>query len=207
MSSRKCLSDREQPDSAAACPRPQIEASAIARPSSSQQRHVPFRRGDIKARRPSPQPTRHGVHWPQLSSSKKRIRLSAADVGPVSVLIGARITTAWRADQSSLRSSSLPNSSGRSAFRRRQDAAGRTARQVTLERHDRPPYRRRCSSINSRTVTPASAPVFTPGSADAAGDRVAAHDPCRPLRPCWRRTRTAPFCDDVAASRTKSRHC
>ena len=60
----------------AAWPSPQIEASRIAwLNSSSNSRFHTGRSISIAA---FWVPTRHGVHWPQLSSSKKRIRLSAA---------------------------------------------------------------------------------------------------------------------------------
>src|SRR4249920_368242 len=58
-----------------ACPRPQIEASRIATESSfnNVSSHGPV----AISLTAFSVPTRHGVHWPQLSSSKKRIRLSA----------------------------------------------------------------------------------------------------------------------------------
>src|SRR5258705_3762891 len=59
----------------AAWPSPQIEASRMASDSSvnSAGFHGPFA---IRSTAFSV-PTRHGVHWPQLSSSKNFIRLSA----------------------------------------------------------------------------------------------------------------------------------
>ena len=60
----------------AAWPRPQIDASRINWDNSSRSAlsHGPFA---IRAAAFSV-PTRHGVHCPQLSSSKNRIRFSAA---------------------------------------------------------------------------------------------------------------------------------
>src|SRR2546421_12400879 len=59
----------------AACPRPQIEASRIAADSSvnNASSHGPV----AISLTAFSVPARQGVHWPQLSSSKKRIRLSA----------------------------------------------------------------------------------------------------------------------------------
>src|SRR6185437_11807232 len=60
----------------AAWPRPQIEASRIAwlnSPSNSR-----FQAGRCINSAAFWVPTRHGVHWPQLSSSKNFIRFSAA---------------------------------------------------------------------------------------------------------------------------------
>src|SRR5260370_23943104 len=60
----------------AACPRPQIDASRIAwlSSSSNSRSHTGFSISSAAFW----VPTRQGVHWPQLSSSKKRIRFSAA---------------------------------------------------------------------------------------------------------------------------------
>src|ERR1700759_2320793 len=60
----------------AACPRPQIDASRIAWLNSSSRAR--FQIGRCIRMAAFSVPTRHGVHWPQLSSSKKRMRLSAA---------------------------------------------------------------------------------------------------------------------------------
>src|SRR6185312_14498905 len=60
----------------AAWPNPQIEASRIAWLNSSS--NLRFQTGFSIRIAAFWVPTRHGVHWPQLSSSKKRIRLSAA---------------------------------------------------------------------------------------------------------------------------------
>src|ERR1051326_8859358 len=60
----------------AAWPNPQIEASRIAWPNSSS--NCRFQTGFSIRIAAFWVPTRQGVHWPQLSSSKKRIRLSAA---------------------------------------------------------------------------------------------------------------------------------
>src|SRR5260370_457687 len=61
---------------AAACPRPQIDASRMTWLSSSSSSR--FQTGFSINSAAFWVPTRQGVHWPQLSSSKKRIRLSAA---------------------------------------------------------------------------------------------------------------------------------
>src|ERR1700759_300844 len=60
----------------AACPRPQIDASRIAWLNSSSKARFQIGRSIRMAA--FSVPTRHGVHCPQLSSSKKRIRFSAA---------------------------------------------------------------------------------------------------------------------------------
>src|ERR1700688_882170 len=60
----------------AAWPRPQIDASRIAWLNSSSSSR--FQTGFSISNAAFWVPTRHGVHWPQLSSSKKRIRFSAA---------------------------------------------------------------------------------------------------------------------------------
>src|ERR1043166_2306885 len=98
----------------AAWPRPQIEASRMASASSfsNASSHGPF---SISLTAFSV-PTRHGVHWPQLSSSKKRIRLSAtAFISSLS----HRITNACDPTKQPY-CSKVPKSSGRSAI-----AAGR----------------------------------------------------------------------------------
>ena len=61
-------------------------------------------------------PTRHGVHWPQLSSSKKRMRLRATSFMSS---LSERMTTAWLPTKHPC-FSSWPKSSGISAI-----AAGR----------------------------------------------------------------------------------
>src|SRR3979490_2009781 len=73
----------------AAWPRPQIDASRMACESSSSSSR--FQTGFSTNRPPFRVPTRHGVHWPQLSSSKKRIRFSAA---PFTLSCSDRIMTA-----------------------------------------------------------------------------------------------------------------
>src|SRR6266576_1801643 len=60
----------------AAWPSPQIDASRIAWLNSSSSSR--FQTGRSINSAAFCVPTRHGVHWPQLSSSKKRIRFSAA---------------------------------------------------------------------------------------------------------------------------------
>src|SRR5208282_320365 len=59
----------------AAWPRPQIEASRIAAESSSSS--FSSHRGRSISLTAFSVPTRQGVHWPQLSSSKKRMRFKA----------------------------------------------------------------------------------------------------------------------------------
>src|SRR3954463_13386873 len=98
----------------AAWPSPQIEASRIASESSfnNASSHGPV----AISLTAFSVPTRHGVHWPQLSSSKKRIRLSAtAFISSLS----DRITTACDPTKQPY-FSSVPKSSGRAAL-----AAGR----------------------------------------------------------------------------------
>src|SRR5258705_3283830 len=60
----------------AAWPSPQIDASRMTWLSSSSSSR--FQTGFSINSAAFWVPTRHGVHWPQLSSSKKRIRFSAA---------------------------------------------------------------------------------------------------------------------------------
>src|ERR1700751_6422247 len=62
----------------AACPRPQIDASRIAWLNSSSRAR--FQIGRSISCAAFWVPARHGVHWPQLSSSKKRIRFKAASL-------------------------------------------------------------------------------------------------------------------------------
>src|SRR5207253_10933521 len=59
----------------AACPSPQIEASRIAWLNSSS--NARFQTGCCIKSAAFSVPTRHGVHWPQLSSSKNFMRLRA----------------------------------------------------------------------------------------------------------------------------------
>src|SRR5215471_3841610 len=59
----------------AACPSPQIEASRIALDSSESS--ASFHGPDAISLAAFSVPTLHGVHWPQLSSSKNFIRLRA----------------------------------------------------------------------------------------------------------------------------------
>src|ERR1700756_2735482 len=74
---------------AAAWPRPQIDASRIAWLNSSS--NWLFQTGRSINSAAFSVPTRQGVHWPQLSSSKKRIRFSAA---PLTLSCCERITIA-----------------------------------------------------------------------------------------------------------------
>ena len=75
------------------------------------------------------QPTRQGVHCPQLSSSKKRIRLSAA---PLRSSLSESTTTAAEPMKQPC-ASSVPKSSGRVGHGGWQDAARGAARQVGAE--------------------------------------------------------------------------
>src|SRR6478735_7159949 len=98
----------------AACPRPQIEASRIAADSSfnNASSHGPV----AISLTAFSVPARQGVHCPQLSSSKKRIKLSAtAFMSSAS----DRMTTACEPTKQPY-FSSVPKSSGSSAI-----AAGR----------------------------------------------------------------------------------
>src|SRR5262249_22793449 len=94
----------------AAWPRPQIEASRIAVESSVSS--APSHGPDAISIAAFSVPTRHGVHWPQLSSSKNFMRLSAT------AFISSwsdRITTAWEPTKQPY-FSRVPKSSGRSAM-------------------------------------------------------------------------------------------
>src|SRR6516165_8871696 len=94
----------------AAWPSPQIDASRIVAESSlsNASSQAPFAISFTAFS----VPTRHGVHWPQLSSSKKRIRLSAtAFISSLS----DRTTTACDPTKQPY-CSSVPKSSGRSAI-------------------------------------------------------------------------------------------
>src|SRR6516165_10215396 len=94
----------------AACPSPQIEASRIAWLNSSSSAR--FQTGRCISSAAFWVPTRHGVHWPQLSSSKNFIRLSAtAFISSLS----DRITTACDPTKQPC-FSSVPKSSGISAI-------------------------------------------------------------------------------------------
>src|SRR3984893_463641 len=73
----------------AAWPRPQIEASRIAWLNSSSNSR--FQTGLSINSAAFCVPTRQGVHWPQLSSSKNRIRFSAA---PLTLSCSDRMITA-----------------------------------------------------------------------------------------------------------------
>src|SRR5215470_17630957 len=90
----------------AAWPNPQIEASRIAWLNSSS--NCRFQTGCSIRIAAFCVPTRHGVHWPQLSSSKKRIRLSAA---PRTLSFCDRITIAAEPMKQPY-FSSVPKSSG-----------------------------------------------------------------------------------------------
>ena len=94
----------------AAWPRPQIEASRMASDSSfnnaSSQGPVAISVTAFSV------PTRQGVHWPQLSSSKKRIRLSAT---AFMSSLSDRMTTACDPTKQPY-FSSVPKSSGSSAI-------------------------------------------------------------------------------------------
>src|SRR5665213_1397047 len=139
----------------AAWPRPQIEASRIAWLNWSSNSR--FQTGRSISSAAFWVPTRQGVHWPQLSSSKNRIKLSAA---PFTLSCSDRmITPAEPMKQPYF--SRVPKSSGISSIdagRMPPDAPpGRYARKVCPSAM--PPQN---SSISSRTVIPAGA-SFMPG--------------------------------------------
>src|SRR6266481_2241741 len=98
----------------AAWPSPQIEASRIAWLNSSSS--CRFQTGCCIRSAAFSVPTRQGVHWPQLSSSKKRIRFSAA---PLTLSCCERMMTAAEPIKQPY-FSSVPKSSGMSSI-----AAGR----------------------------------------------------------------------------------
>src|SRR5471030_3291796 len=90
----------------AAWPRPQIDASRIAWLNSSSNSR--FQTGLSISSAAFWVPTRQGVHWPQLSSSKKRIRFSAA---PFTLSCSDRMITAAEPMKQPY-FSSVPKSSG-----------------------------------------------------------------------------------------------
>src|SRR5437588_6691584 len=90
----------------AACPSPQIDASRIAWLNWSSNSR--FQTGFSIRIAAFWVPTRHGVHWPQLSSSKKRIRFSAA---PLTLSCWDRMTIAAEPMKQPY-FSSVPKSSG-----------------------------------------------------------------------------------------------
>src|SRR5436309_15812833 len=94
----------------AACPSPQIEASRIAADSSfnNASSHDPV----AISLTAFSVPARQGVHWPQLSSSKKRIRLSAT---AFMSSLSDRMTTAFDPTNQPY-FSSVPKSKGSSAI-------------------------------------------------------------------------------------------
>src|SRR5229473_3991361 len=94
----------------AAWPSPQIEASRIAWLNSSSS--CRFQTGCCINCTAFWVPTRQGVHWPQLSSSKKRIRFSAA---PLALSCCDRITIAAEPIKQPY-FSSVPKSSGMSSI-------------------------------------------------------------------------------------------
>src|SRR3954469_25947029 len=139
----------------AACPSPQIEASRIAWLNSS--RRARFQTGCCISSAAFWVPTRHGVHWPQLSSSKNFIRFNAA---ARTLSFCDRITIAAEPMKQPY-FSSVPKSSGISSI-----DAGRMPPEAPPGRYAwkvcpsaMPPQN---SSISSRTVTPAGA-SFMPG--------------------------------------------
>ena len=130
-------------------------------------------------------PTRHGVHCPQLSSSKNFIRLSATAF--ISSLSDKTTTAAEPIKQPS--PSRVPKSSGMSAF-----AAGKMPPEAPPGRYPlklcpsaMPPQN---SSISCRAVMPAGANL-TPGSLTRP-DTENVRSPCRPLRP-WPVNHCGPF--------------
>ena len=94
----------------AAWPSPQIDASRIAWLNSSSSSR--FQTGRSISSAAFWVPTRHGVHWPQLSSSKKRIRFSAA---AFTLSCSDRMTTAAEPMKQPY-FSSVPKSSGMSSI-------------------------------------------------------------------------------------------
>src|ERR1700724_31347 len=94
----------------AAWPSPQIEASRISAASSSRRAGS---HGPLAIRWAAfSVPTRHGVHWPQLSSSKNLVRLSAT---AFMSSLSDRITTAWEPTKQPY-FFKVPKSSGMSAM-------------------------------------------------------------------------------------------
>src|SRR5579872_676927 len=108
-SSRKCFSTCLT-GFIAAWPRPQIEASPITLVKSLSR--LSSQRDWLISATAFSVPTRHGVHWPQLSSSKKRSRLSATLF--MSSWSDRTTTAPDPVKQPSL--SRVPKSIGRSAF-------------------------------------------------------------------------------------------
>src|SRR6185312_6162190 len=139
----------------AAWPRPQIEASRISadssvkRPTSHGPRSINLTAFSV--------PTRQGVHWPQLSSSKNFKRLSAT---AFMSSLSDRMTTACEPTKLP-NFSRVPKSSGISAIDSgRMPPDGPPGRKpLKAWPSCRPPQN---SSISSRMVMPAGA-SFTPG--------------------------------------------
>src|SRR5207248_1485984 len=94
----------------AAWPRPQMEASVMAAASSFSK--ASSQRGWLISFTAFSVPTRQGVHWPQLSSSKKRIRLSATAF----MSSWSESTTTAAEPMRQPWGSSVPKSRGRSAM-------------------------------------------------------------------------------------------
>src|SRR6185437_10514826 len=167
----------------AAWPSPQMDASRIVVESSSSSftSHGPL---DINLAAFSV-PARHGVHWPQLSSSKNFMRFNAA---ALMSSLSDRITTACDPTKQPY-FSSIPKSSGISAIE-----AGRMPPEAPPGRYPlnvspsaMPPQ---YSSISSFTVMPAGA-SFTPGSFTRP-ETEKLRKPLRSWRPC-EVTHAAPF--------------
>src|SRR5262249_34220433 len=159
----------------AACPSPQIDASRISTDSSSSSAafHGPLA---ISCAAFSV-PTRQGVHWPQLSSSKNFIKLSAtAFISSCS----DRITPACAPGKQPY-FASVPKSSGISAI-----DAGKMPPDAPPGRHPLKPgpsaIPPQNSSISSRTVTPAGASL-TPGFLTRP-ETEKLRKPLRSCRPC-----------------------
>ena len=91
----------------AACPKPHIDASCIVA-ANSESKSISQLSCSISFTAFSV-PTLHGEHWPQLSSSKKRNRLSAASL--IESLLD-RMITAWLPTKQPC-CSSWPKSSGK----------------------------------------------------------------------------------------------
>ena len=167
----------------AAWPRPQIDASvmtlvnSLSRVSSHSRRSMIMTAFSV--------PMRQGVHWPQLSSSKKRMRLSATS--RMSSL-SERTTTAAEPMKQPC-GSSVPKSRGMLSI-----DAGRMPPEAPPGRYPlsmwpsaMPPQ---YSSMSSRKVMPAGA-SFTPGFFTRP-ETEKLRRPLRPLRP-WLANDSGPF--------------
>ena len=173
----------------AACPRPQIDASPItcARSSSVAWSHT----GASISAAALAVPTRQGVHWPQLSCSKKRIMLQRRVARAV---VLAQHHDRGRADEAAVRLQGVEVQ--RDVAHARPAGCRPTRRRAGRHRaawpSSMPPQ---YSSISSRTVMPAGASL-TPG----CFTRPLTLKQRSPLRP-WRPkplNHCGPLLDDVA---------